>query len=197
VRRRWGRFAAGATLALLGGWVFASLYVSAGERVEVLVAARDIGRYETIESGDLRVERVAAGPGVEAIETGDADALVGRVAASDLPEGALVAPDQIFAEDERLVSDTEIVVGAYIGPADAPDTSLAVGTDVVVAIRPSQQSNSPAPIREVDGWISEIGPSDENTGKQRVSVVVPESAAGEVAAAASEERVSLLVREAG
>src|ERR687893_2178446 len=38
-RRRWGRFAAGVTLALLGAWVFAAIYVSAGERVEVIAIA--------------------------------------------------------------------------------------------------------------------------------------------------------------
>src|SRR5687768_13815590 len=48
-RRRWGRFAAGVTLALLGAWVFAALYVSAGERVEVVALARDVPMFQAIE----------------------------------------------------------------------------------------------------------------------------------------------------
>ena len=62
-RRRWGRVAAGGVLALVGAWTAASLYASAGERVEVVVVAGEVDRFEEIARDDLKVVRVACGPG--------------------------------------------------------------------------------------------------------------------------------------
>lgn len=195
-RRRWGRFAAGATLALVGGWLFVVLYLSAGARVRVLVVARDVGRYETIEPGDVRVERVAAGPGVETIESGDPDALVGRVAASDLPEGTLLAPNLLFAEDERLVDPTrEAVVGARLAAGYAPDEALDTGTNLLVVLQPDERGGGPA--RQVAGWLLDVGDIDEQTQERRVSVVVARAESVDVASAAADGRVALVVLEEG
>lgn len=191
-RRRWGRFAAGVTLALLGGWIFAALYVSAGSRVAVLVVARDVGAYEVIEQGDLRSVRVAADPGVDTIDADDADELIGRVAAVALSEGALLSPQQVFADDERLVGRDEGVVGAELAPGDAPDGALETGTDVSVVLRPETMGED-ASVREVQGWLLEVGGVDEQTGKRRVAVVVPAASAADVAAAASAGRVALVM----
>jgi SAF domain len=193
-RRRWGRFAAGATLALVGGWLFVALYLSAGARVRVLVMADDVGRYEVIEPGDVRVERVAAGPGVETIESGDPDDLVGRVAASDLPEGTLVAPNLLFAADARLVdTDLEGVVGARLAAGYAPDGALDPGTDVVAVIQPDEREGGTA--REVPGWLLEVGDVDDQTRERQVSLVVPRASAAEVASAAADGRVAIVVLE--
>ena len=89
-RRRWGRVAAGGVLALVGAWTAASLYASAGERVEVVVVAGEVDRFEEIARDDLKVVRVAADPGVDTIPGADLDDLVGRVAATDLSDGVLL-----------------------------------------------------------------------------------------------------------
>jgi hypothetical protein len=192
--RRWGRFAAGSTLALVGGWLFVALYLSAGERVRVLVVARDVSRYETIEPGDLRVERVAAGPGVETIESSDPDDLVGRVAASDLPAGTLLAPNLLFAADARLVGpETEATVGARLAAGHAPEDALQPGTNLLVVLQP--EDNSDATVRHVDGWLRAVGDLDEQTQERRVSVVVPRASAADVASAAADGRVALVVLE--
>jgi hypothetical protein len=188
-RRRWGRFAAGATLALVSGWLFVALYLSAGARVQVLVVADDVGQYQAIEEGDVRVERVAAGPGVETIESGDADALVGRVAASNMPEGTLIAPNMLFAEDQRLYDQlAEAVVGARLPPGSAPEGALETGGDVMVVLQPAD-TNSGAPAREVPGWVLAIGEVDEQTREREVSLVVPRASAAEVGSAAADGRV--------
>jgi hypothetical protein len=193
VRRRWGRFAAGAVLALLGGWVSASLYVSAGSRVGVLVAAEDVGAYETITRGDLQTVRVAADPGVETIRAGDADALVGRVAATDVPKGTLLSPSHFFAEGERLVAPGEATIGAELGPGDAPRDALTAGTDVLVVLTPAQ-GNSDAGAQQVNGWVRSVGDVDEQSGERQVEIVVPQSSAADVAAAA--DRLRLVALEA-
>ena len=193
-RRQWARVAAGAALALLGGWIFASLYVSAGERVEVLAVANDVARFETIERDDLRTVRVAADPEVETIDASDADELVGRAAATDLLPGALLSPDQVIAQDARLVNDTEAVVGAELAPGDVPEGALAGGIDVMVVLRPADTVQD-GEVDQVPGWLLSFGEPDENTGDRRVSLVVPEARAADVAAAASDERVAVVALE--
>lgn len=196
MRRRWGRFAAGVVLALLGGWVFASLYLSAGDRVEVLALANDVGRYHTLSRDDLQTVRVASGPTLETVAADEADDLVGRVAASDLPSGTLLAPGHLFAEDELLVDPSEAVVGAELAQGDAPGGSLTPGTDVMVVLRP-QQGAAETDSRGVPGWLLDVGEPDEQSQRQPVSVVVPQSSAIDVAAAAADERVALVVLEGG
>jgi hypothetical protein len=195
MRRRWGRFAAGACLALLGGWVFAALYLSAGARVEVLVAAHDLGPYETLAEDDLRVERVAADPGVATVAGSDLDDMVGRVTAAAVPEGALIAPDHVFAENEQLVSATEAAVGVALQPGQAP-IELEAGTVIEVGIEPAQAGGGGAP-RSVPGWILEVGAVDEQTGERNVTVVVPRSSAVEVGVAAADDRVVVTVVGSG
>ena len=193
-RRRWARVAVGAALALLGGWVFASLYVSAGERVEVLAVAQDVDRFQLIERDDLRTVRVAADPGVDTIAASDADELVGRAAATELHQGALLAPSQIVPADARLVEPGESIVGAELAPGDAPPGALAGGIDVLVVLRPSTTTPD-AEIVQVFGWLYSFGEPDENTGRRQVAVVVPDDRAADVASAASDERVALVTLE--
>ena len=191
VRRRWSRFAAGAVLALLGGWVSASLYLSAGSRVGVLVAADDIAAYQTLTRDDLRTVRVAADEGVETISAGDADALVGRAAATDIPGGTLLSPSHFFAEDQRLVAAGEATVGAEVGPGDSPGDALVPGTDVLVVL-PPPQGDSASPPEEVAGWVLSVGDADDQSGDREVELVVPRASAADVAAAADRLRVVVL-----
>jgi hypothetical protein len=190
VRRRWGRFAAGACLALLGGWVFAALYLSAGARVSVLVAADDIGAYETLDEDDLRIERVAADPGVVTVPGGDLSEMVGRVTATAVPAGTVLAPDHVFAAGERLVSASEAEVGAALEPGQAP-VDLRAGAEVEVGVQPEQSSDSGSV--SVPGWLLEVGPIDDQTGERNVTLVVPRSSAVDVGIAAADQRVVLTV----
>lgn len=190
-RRQWARVAAGAALALLGGWIFASLYVSAGERVEVLAVAQPVDRFDVIQNGDLRTVRVAADPGVDTIDADEADELVGRAAATDLIPGSLLSPDQVVAVGTRLVAANEAVVGAELGRGDAPE-GLQGGIDVMIVLRPRDNATGEGEETRVDGWLREVGDPDDNTGDRQVSLVVPQAQAADVSAAASDERLSLV-----
>jgi len=189
-RRRWGRFAAGMCLALLGGLLFAALYLSAGSRVEVVVAARDIGAYETIERDDLRIERVAAEPDVATVDGADLDDLVGRAAATAIPEDAVLAPNQVYEEGAEVVGDGEVVVGMEVTLAEAP-RGLETGDAVLLGVDPGAGTDDPD--LEVDGWLLEVGNRDDDTDELDVSVVVPRTDAVEVGLAAADGRVTLMV----
>jgi SAF domain len=193
-RRRWGRVAAGGVLALVGAWTAASLYASAGERVEVVVAAADVGRFEELGRDDLKVVRVAADPGVDTIPGGDLDELVGRVAATDLSDGVLLSEDQLVDSDERQVGGDEAVVGARLGPGAAPRSALVGGTRVLVVVRPAQTAADGEPV-EVEGWLADVGEPDATTGEREASLVVPAGSAAEVAAAAADERIAVVALE--
>jgi len=178
-------------LALLGGWIFASLYLSAGERVDVLAVARDVDRFDIIERDDLRTVRVAADPGVDTVDAGEADSLVGRAAATDLLEGALLAPSQVYEEGARLIAPDEGAVGVELEPGDAPEGALSGGVDVQVVVRPADTVQN-GQVQNVTGWVHDVGEADENTGTRVVEVVVPRDRAADVAAAAADDRVALV-----
>lgn len=193
-RRRWGRFAGGACLALLGGLLFASLYVSAGSRVEVLVAARDIGAFEVIERDDLRVERVAAEPDVATIAGGDLDDLVGRTAAAAVPEGAVLSTGQVFEEGVEVVGPGEAIVGMQLDLDQAP-RGLETGDSVLLAVDRGTGADEAA--LEVDGWLLEVGDRSDDTDTVDVSVVVPRTAAADVSLAAANRRISVILTRGG
>ena len=194
-RRRWGRVAVGAVLALLGAWLSMVLVATAGGREETVAMARDVGRGEQIERDDLRVVRVAADPGVETVPGGDLDDLVGTVAGSDLPRGALPSRQQFLDEGARLVSVDEVVVGARLGAAAAPRGEVPPGTPVLVVVRPLASGGSPADATELRGWLRDIGDPIENTGAREVSLVVPVQSAAIVASGAADERIAVVTLE--
>jgi hypothetical protein len=178
-------------LVLVCGLASVTLWRSAGNREPVVVAAQDVGRGETIEREDLRTALVAAESGVDTIPEGDLDELVGRVAVTELARGSLLSAEEVAGDDDRLVSSDEALVGARLGPGAAPVGDLPSGTEILVVIRPGP-SDSDAEVREVPGWLERLGDRDPNSGAREASLVVPQEDAGDVAAAAADERIAVV-----
>lgn len=197
LRRRWGRVGGGVLLAVLGGWLAASLYMSADDRVEVLVVASPVARFEPVPRSAVRVERLSADSDVAAIPAARLDEVVGRIAAADLPVGLLLADGQLFAPDARLVSADEAIVGIAVGPGEAP-AGLSKGASVEVVVRYSSVMSdaSAAELLEmvVPGWVTDVAGIESAGGGRSVAVVVPAADAAMVSAAAAEGRVSLVAR---
>jgi len=193
-RRRWGRVALGAVLALFGAWLCMVLVATAGGRKETLALANDVGRGEVLERGDIKVVRVAADAGVEMIPADELDDVVGEVVTADLPQGALLAPGQLLDEGERLVAANEVVVGVRLSAAAAPRGDVPPGTPILVVIRPATGVNGEPPT-EVAGWLRDLGEPLENTGAREASLVVPDNAGALVASAAADERIAVATRE--
>lgn len=196
VRRRWGRVALGVGLVVVWIWGTAAVVLSAGDRSEVLAVAHEVGRFEPIEQGDLKVVRVGADSGVRTVSAGQLDDLVGQAAAVDLVPGALLSPDQLVEEGERVVGDSDALVGARLKPEEFPPGEVRSGSDVLIVVRPAPIAGSEEQgVREVEGWLLSVGEAEEATGARSVSLVVPRSAAPDVTAAAAEGRVSVVVLE--
>ena len=120
VRRRWSRIGGGVLAAVVGGWLFASLYLSADDRVEVLAVASDVARFDVIERSDLRVVTIAEDTDVLSIPASRLEDLVGRVASTDIVAGALLVDGQLLPDGDRLVAANEAIVGVLVGPGDSP-----------------------------------------------------------------------------
>ena len=191
VRRRWGRIGGGVFAAVVGGWLFASLYLSADDRVEVLAVASDIGRFDVIDRSDLRVVTIGEDTDVASIPASRLDELVGRVASTDIVAGGLLVDGQLLPAGERLVTADEAIVGALVGPGDSPTTGMTRGAVVSVVIRPAAGTNGT--VAEVPGWIAGIGGEVSSSGDRPVEVVVARSEAARVSAAAADRRVTIVV----
>ena len=174
------------------GWLAAVVFMSVGDRKEVVALARAVPRYEAITPDDLKVVHVAADPEVQTVAAAGIDGLVGRVAATDLTPGSLLAPKQLLAKGQRPIDKGDAVVGTLLASTDSPDV-LPRGARVQVIVRPragvAEESSE-----TIEGWILAVTSADQAVGGGRkVSLVVPERAANLVSAAASEKRVSVVV----
>lgn len=192
VRRRWGRIAAGAVLALLGGWVSVSLYLTAGDRVDVVVAAREVPQFTELTEDDLTTARVAADQSVETISGSSLDDLIGQVNEVPLAEGTVLAEDQLHPSDEPIVTSSESVV-AFSLPSDRlPSRALDPGTSVRLMLQ--ARGNDGGTSREVPAWVLRVGDEqDDQAASRSLEVVVSSSAAPEVTDAASNGRVDVVV----
>jgi len=188
-RRQWGRFAIGLSVALLGGWLFAALYLSAGGRVAVAVVARDVDRFAVIEEGDLATERVAAGERVQTIPGDEVDDLVGRVAATDLSAGTVLSPSHLVEDETELLTEQEALVGTLLPPGAAPP-ALAGGDQVELVIVGGASDEDPV-VDTVPGWVRDVAEPDRRTGDRVIEFVVPRVQADDVTAAAAQDRLAV------
>ena len=175
---------------MVGAWIFAALYLSAGDRSDVLVVARDVDRLEVIDRSDLRVARMSSDPNVTMLSAGRLDEFVGRVAAVDLVAGSLLSDSQVRPRGQRILEADEAVVGVLLRPGDAPSDMLRRGSPVTVVVR-APTGTQRAPV-EVKGWVFNAS-LDALTSRERpVEVVVSQADAGMVSAAAAEQRVTIV-----
>src|SRR5262245_43954128 len=191
-RRRSGRVAAGGLLALLGAGARMVLGATAGGRQERLALATDVAKGEKIERSDVKVVRVAADTGVATVPADRMGDVVGHVAATDLPKGSLLSRKQILGRGARLVTTDEAVVGVRLAPGAAPRGEVAPGTSIMVVVQPAPSGGTPGKVRQVTGWLRDIGDPAEHTDTREASLVVPSSAAATVAAAAADDRIAVV-----
>ena len=190
MRRRWGRIGLGLAAAVLGAWIFAALYLSAGDRQEALALSRDVDRLETISRSDLRVVRISTDTEVSAVDASQIDTIVGRVAGTDLVAGSLLTADQLIPQGRQLLGEDEAVIGVLIGPGDSPSRVLRRGTPVLVVVRPAAGTQGDP--EEIEGWVFDASGEALNTRERPIELAVPRSAAGAISAAAADQRVTVV-----
>lgn len=115
----------GVLLATLGGLGAFLVATNLADRVDVVVAARDINAGEPLAADDLMTVSIAGGDGAQAIAGNRIPEFVGAVSRSDLAAGAILHPDQLVDAGE-LVERT-VIVGAELTPGQYPLPTLAAG----------------------------------------------------------------------
>lgn len=190
VRRRWGRIGVGTAAAVVGAWVFAALYLSAGDRREVLALSHDVARLEVVDRSDLRVVRISSDADIGSVNASQLDELVGRVAGVDLVAGSLLVEDQLVTEGRQLLGADEAVVGVLLGPGDSPVRSLRRGAPVLVVVRPPAGSQGDP--EEIEGWVFDASGEPVNTRERPIELAVPRDQAALISAAAADRRVTIV-----
>lgn len=190
VRRRWGRIAVGLAAAVLGAWIFAALYLSAGDRHEVVALSQAVDRLDVIERSDLRVVRISSDTDVSTVDAARIDEIVGRVAETDLVAGSLLSSDHLVPDGRQLLRSGEAVVGVLLGPGDSPTRVLRRGTPVLVVVRPA--AGSQGETEQVEGWVYDTSAEALNTRERPIELAVPRDSAAAISAAAADRRVTVV-----
>jgi hypothetical protein len=178
----------GVVMMAVGAWVFAGLYLSVGDRREVLVMARDVDAREVVERRDLRVVRVSVDAGVDVVAAEDLDQVVGRPARTGLLTGALLSEAQLEDRGDDGVDPGEAVVSVLLGPGDAPALALEPGAPVAAVLRPP--AGQEGELTEVRGHVLDLSETDQ--GGWTVELVLADDDAATVSAAAADDRVTVV-----
>jgi hypothetical protein len=194
-RRRPGLITAGVALAMLGALVAVWLVTSAGDRIEVVVLARDVPYGATLTSADLALTSVAVDPSVSIVPSDDAASLVGQVAAADLVAGSLLAPGQIMSAVPPGAG--EVLVPLPVSSERLPASGLSAGDRLLVVDTPGVAADPPgdAPT-SFEVAVARLGAPDLN-GVAVIDVVVAEADGPALAARAATGRFALVLVSRG
>lgn len=121
---------AGAVLVLLSGLSALVIAQSLSNRVDVLVATRDIARGRVITDDDLSTASISATSGVKAIDPGRRGEIVGQIATGPIGPGTILHPAQFV--DGAAGDGEKVIVGAALAPGQFPRFGLNPGDEVVL-----------------------------------------------------------------
>lgn len=176
-------------LVAVGALLAGLLVQSAGDRVAVLVAARDIAPGQTVGEGDVRVVEVAVDGTASVVRADRRGEVVGKTATGRIPAGALLASGQ-FTGDALLRAGT-VVVGALLGPGELPVPGLRPGDEVALYAVSGPQGTA-RPSDAGTAVVYATAPTAQQ-GSLFVSLVVDADDAREVTDIASQGRLRLVL----
>lgn len=186
--------AVGLVVMVAAGLFVTVVVARVADREPVLAVARTLERGEALTVEDVRVVEVAVGDDVTVVPASQRDTVVGMVAVATLPEGMLLSLEQLV--DGDLVPDGWRVVGLALPPGAYPVSPLRAGDPVAVvrtADRSASQSSEGTTVLVADAEVFAFEVLSEMGRTAMVSVVVPDEVAAEVASAAADDRIRLLL----
>lgn len=125
-------------LCALGGLL---LLTSTDDREDAVVAATDLEAGEPVSRGDLRVVRVAVGPGISIVTPQEAADLIGQAPLGRIPAGAVLSAG-MFSTSSPL-AEGEVVFGAALDPGEAPLSRIELGASVKLVVARKTQAGGP------------------------------------------------------
>lgn len=181
-------------LVLVGFGLFGAITVAkVAGREPVLALAQSIQRGEQLTAAHLAVVNVGTDDAVALVAASDRDDLLGLTATAGLEAGTLVTRSQ-FAEGPTVAAGFS-VVGLALEPGEYPTATLRPGDLIVVVRTPAttpleREDNEPVVLVEA-AEVFAIETLSETAHTVMVSIVVPEDAVADIAAAAASDRVRL------
>lgn len=197
-RRRRPRWAVvGVAVVVLGALVGAWLVSVSSDRVAVVGIAQPVAFGETIEAGDLRQVQALPDPGLEPVLYADVDAVIGRVAATDLVPGSLLTEAALAGEP--VPGTGEELVPIALAASRLPATGLRPRDEVLLvptAAEPGQVGTDPAAGsgvgEEFTGTVLRVGETG-STGLVVVDVLVEAGEGARLAQLAADGQIALVV----
>ena len=201
-RRRWGLFALGVVLVVVGAVVAYLLVVTTGVTRPYLAVTHKVPYGATLRDSDLTVIDVNSAAGLAPIPAGQRDQVVGKHAAADLFPGTLLTRDQLT--DLAIPAAGQQLVGIELKPAQLPARTLKAGDPVnLVVVPPSSlagvpdsQTGSTSRPATIRATVAGAAPPETN-GNVRVDVAVAQSDGPRVAAMAAAGRLVIVVTTRG
>ena len=129
-------------LVIAGALTSGYLYTGMSDRVEVLMAARDVPIGTQLSAADMTTTRVAIDAGVAVIPGRQLSSVTGRLAAVDLRRGTLLAPSQLTTALSPRAGQQ--IVPVPMKSEQLPARGLVAGDQVLVIATPGQQDQGTA-----------------------------------------------------
>ena len=176
-------------LAALGAY----FYSQAGKKVPVVVVTTDVPAGHKIARSDLSTVQVAGD--VTAIGGANLNSVVGETAVVELLPNTLL--QRAMLTSAPALTSSAAQVGVAVGPGQLPADGLSPGDTVQVLQLPVKNNTSsaaaPAPSVLADAATVYSSTSDPSrSGGTLLTLVVPKSAAGGIAAASNAGLIALI-----
>jgi hypothetical protein len=193
-RERRPMLAALAVLLIVGGAAAAGLLaLRADERVEVLVAARDIPAGSTITAEDMTTVPVAA-EGTRLVPASQRGLVDGRYARTSISAGQLI--DTTMLAETAPLQPGLVAVGASLAAGRMPASGLESG-DVVQLVRVSDGEGRVLVDDARVGGYRETEGGGLGSSAATVSFIVPDTDGASVAAVAAAGELAVVLVERG
>jgi Flp pilus assembly protein CpaB len=195
-RRRPGLAALAVLLIVLGAATAGLLALRMDNRVPVLVARHEIPVGQQITRDDLAQARLSS-EGISVIRASQADQVIGRYAGQKIASGRLIDADMLSSSG--LLTAGRAAVGMSLEAGRYPAGGLQTG-DVVAVVRAANGSGRVIADRAVVGSVKDPASSSfggSSGGNTVITVLVDRDAVADVAAAAMDDQVSLVLLSRG
>lgn len=194
-RRRTWITALGIAIILIGGLATWAITTQTSRTVSVLTTSTAIERGDIIESSDLTTISLAGGQNVDSFTANQATDVIGKVAALDLPAGALLSSSSIV--DTLPLPAGDSIVGIAVNQAQLPSYPLRAGDQVRLVDTPVAQGEPPAESPSTFDATVFTTKFDETNQVWIIDLVVPTNDAADIAARAATQRVSIVLDAVG
>lgn len=193
---RRGRVLLGTLIIAMSAAVGGFLFVSAGDRVDVLVVVRDLPVGTPIAAADVATTRAGVDAPVRAIPASRARDVVGKIAAVDLRAGSLLSPSQLTTTLTPVQGQQIVAVG--LKSQQVPVGDLRPGDQVLVVPTPGATgqdvpASGASPLaKEIAATVDRVSSPDAD-GTVVINLLVAAESGPTVAKQAALGRVALVV----